>query len=106
VQPGSVSKSLIESANNVTGELTKDYTLIICNDIESNGCREVFNNTISFVNVVNYTTITLLHFPFTYDIMDSSYVNNEIKSFNRKLLRFILIYTTYEVGRVFRNAST
>jgi len=77
------SKSLIESAKNDTGELNKDYILIICNDIEGNGCREDFNNTISFVNVANYTNVISLHFPFRYDVMDSSYINNESKSFNR-----------------------
>ena len=83
MQTGSVSKSLIEPANNGTGKLTKDCILIICNDIERNGCREVINNTIILINVDNYTNTTLLHFPFRYDVMDSSYVNNEIKSFNR-----------------------
>jgi len=106
VQTGSVSKSLIESANNDTGKLTKDYILIICNDIERNGCREVLNNTVSLINVDNYTNITLLHFPFRYDVMDSSYDNNEIKSFNRKLLRFTPNHTTYEDGTVLPNDGT
>jgi hypothetical protein len=101
-----VSKSLSESANNDTEVITKDYILIICNNIERNSCREVFNNTISFVNVVNYTNIILLHFPFRYDVMDSSYVINKIKSLKRMLLRYILAHTTYDDGTPFRNVGT
>jgi hypothetical protein len=32
--------------------------------------------------------------------MDSSYADNETKPFNKKLLRFIVVQSTYEYGRV------
>lgn len=43
----------------------------------------------TFIKDNSHTNIILLCVPHRYDVMESSCVNNEIRSFNRKLMKYI-----------------
>jgi hypothetical protein len=49
----------------------------------------------NFINSNNHTNIILISVPHRYDLMQSSCVNNEIRLFNRKLMKSV---------RAFKNA--
>lgn len=94
VKPGAVTKSLMESATNW---YWKTYNGWFPNNVQwvklywKNDSRNVFKNVVSFVKSVNHTNIILLSVPFRYDLKDS-WVNNKMKSFNRKLLKLTNIF--------------
>jgi len=46
----------------------------------------------NFIKTNNHTNIILISTPLRYDLMKSSCVNNEIKSFNRKLMKSVRAY--------------
>jgi len=46
----------------------------------------------NFIKTNNHTNIILVNVPHRYDLMKSSCVNNEIKSFNRKLMKSVRAY--------------
>jgi hypothetical protein len=100
VKPGSDFMSLMNSAKCDIQKLTKDDILIICSgtsELERNDSRNVFNVISKFVKSVNHTNIIVLSVPLRYDLRDSSCVNNEIKSFNRKLFKFTKIFSQVRV---------
>jgi hypothetical protein len=105
IKPGAVSKIVMESAKRDTEKLTMDDLLIMCsgaNDIGRSGYREVFNNVISFLNSVTHTNIVVLSIPYRYDIK-YPYINNEIRSFNRKLLKFTKVFPHVSVLEIDNN---
>jgi len=46
----------------------------------------------NFIKTNNHTSIILVNAPHRYDLMKSSCVSNEIKSFNRKLMKSVRAY--------------
>jgi len=70
--------------------------LIICsgmNDTDRRYSRNAFKNITNFIKNVNHTNIILISVPYRYDVMDYSRINNMIKSFNSKLLKFAKIFS-------------
>jgi lysophospholipase L1-like esterase len=68
--------------------LTMNDFLIIrsgANDIDRNDSTNVFKDIVNFIKNINHTNIILMSIPYRHDIMDYSYVNKLIKSFNNKL---------------------
>jgi hypothetical protein len=99
VYPGSDFTSLMNSAKGDIWKHTKDNILIICsgtNEIERNDSRNIFIIS-NFVKSVNHTNIVLLSVPFRYDLRDSSYMNSEIKYFNRQLFKLTKIFSHVRV---------
>jgi hypothetical protein len=95
VKPGASSKSVMESVKSDFGKLTMDYFLLMCsgsNDAERSDFRKVFHDVISFVKSVKHTNVILGSIPYRYDLM-SSYINNEITNFNRKLRKLAKIFS-------------
>jgi hypothetical protein len=87
VKPGAGSGTLVNSATSDIANLTKN-DVIFCggaNDIAKNNSNMALRNIRNFVNSNNHTNLVLLSVPHRSDLMQSSCVNNEIKSFNRKL---------------------
>jgi lysophospholipase L1-like esterase len=95
VKPGASSKSLMESVKSDIGKLTMDDFLIMCsgsNDAEISDFRKSFHDVISFVKSVKHTNVIVVSIPYRYDLM-SSYINKEIKNFNRKLCKLAKIFS-------------
>jgi len=63
---------------------------------QKNNSKTALRHNRNFINSNNHTNIILISVPHRYDLMQSSCVNNEIRSFNRKLMKSV---------RAFKNAS-
>jgi len=95
VKPGSNTGSLIQTAKGEVENLTMNDFLIICsgtNDTDTNPSSNAFKNITDFIRSVNHTNVTLISVPYRHDIPDYSHVNNEIKTFNSKLLKLAKIF--------------
>ena len=63
---------------------------------QKNNSKTALRHIRNFINSNNHTNIILISVPHRYDLMQSSCVNNEIRSFNRKLMKTV---------RAFKHAS-
>jgi hypothetical protein len=98
VKPGAGSGTLVNSANSDTTNLTKNDFVIFCggaNDVAKNS-KMALRHIRNFINSNNHTNIILIIVPHRYYLMQSSCVNNEIRSFNRKRKKSV---------RTFKHAS-
>jgi hypothetical protein len=59
------------------------------NDVSKNKVSVPLKHISNFIKVNNNTNIILLSAPHRNDLINSSCVNNEIKSFNRKLRKYV-----------------
>jgi len=70
------------------------------NDVSKNNSQEGLKHLVNFVQSINHTNIFLMCVPAQHDLPECSFVNKEIKVFNRKLLKLtkpykhVLIMTT------------
>ena len=62
------------------------------NDVGKNNSTKALHHIIDFIKTNNHTNIILVTLPPKYDLMQSSCVNSEIKSFNRKLKKMVKVY--------------
>jgi len=58
------------------------------NDVAKNDLKTAVSHFRNFINSNSHTNIVIVNVPHRYDLMQSSCVNGEIKSFNRKLLKY------------------
>jgi len=87
VKPGAGTDILVNSANSDIMSLSKSDVLIFCggaNDVRKNISIKVLQHVMNLIKSNNHTNIILVTVPRRYDLMQSSCVNSEIKSFNRK----------------------
>jgi len=90
VKPAAVSGTLVNSAISDITNLTKYDVVILCggaNKVAKNNSKTALRHIRNFINSNNHTNIILISVPHSYDLMQSSRVNNEIRSFNRKLMK-------------------
>ena len=76
--------------------LLMKYDLIIfwggSNDVSKNNSQEGLKHLVNFVQSNNHTNIFLMCVPPRHDLPEWSCVNNEIKAYNRKLLKLMKPY--------------
>lgn len=92
VKPGASAEILANSAMSDIANLTKSDVVVFCggsNDVSQNNAKIALKHISNFVNVNNNTNIILLSAPHRHDLMESSCVNNEIRSFNMKLMKHV-----------------
>jgi hypothetical protein len=85
----------VTTANSDITSLTKNYVVIFCggaNDVAKNNAKMALKHISNFVKSNNHTNIILTSLPHRYDLIQSSCVNSEIRSFNRKLMKSIRTY--------------
>jgi len=95
VKPDAGAGILVNTANSDITNLTKNDVVIFCggaNDIAKNNFKMALRHIRNFIKSNNHTNIILVSVPHTYDLMQSSCVNNEIRSFNRKLMKSVTAY--------------
>jgi hypothetical protein len=88
VKPGARIDTLVTAASNAIKSLTKNDAIIFCggaNDVEKNDANMAIKQINNFVQLNNHTNIILTKLLHRFDLTQSSYVNSEIRSFNRKL---------------------
>jgi len=59
------------------------------NDVGKNNAKMALKYIINFIEVNNHTNIIVLSVPHRHNVMKSSCVNKEIRSFNRKLMKTV-----------------
>jgi len=92
VKPGAGAGIVVNSANSEIASLTKEDVVFLCggaNDVSKNNSKTALRHIRNFIKTNNHTTIILVSAPHRYDLMKSSCVNNEIKSFNSKLMKSV-----------------
>jgi RNase H-fold protein (predicted Holliday junction resolvase) len=57
--------------------------------LQKNNSTTALRHVRNFIKSNNHTNIILVSAPHRYDLMQSSCVNNEIRSFNRKLMKSV-----------------
>jgi hypothetical protein len=99
VKPGAGAGVLVNTANSDIANLTKNNVFILCggsNDVAKNDSKTAVRHIRNFIKSNSDTNIVLVSVPHRYDLMQSSCVNNEIKSFNRKLLKHVKLINMYQ----------
>jgi hypothetical protein len=92
VNPGSGAEEIVNSAMSDIVNLSKSDVVVFCggsNDVSKNKARVALKHISNFVKSNSNTNIILLSAPHRYDLMDLSCVNNEMKSFSRKLKKHV-----------------
>jgi len=95
VKPSAGTDILVNPANNDIMSLQKSDVLIFCGGANSDGNKnstKALQYSMDFIKTKNHTNIILVTAPPRYDLMQSSCVNSEIKSFNRKLKKMAKVY--------------
>jgi hypothetical protein len=91
VKPGAGAEEIVNLAMSDIVNLTKSDMVVFCggsNDVSKNKANVALKHILNFMKVNDNTNIFLLSAPHRHDLMNSSCVNNEIKSFNRKLKKY------------------
>jgi hypothetical protein len=91
VKPGAGAEILVKYAMSDTVNLTKSDVVVFCggsNDVSKNNSNIALKHILNFIKDNNTNTI-LQSEPRRHDLMHSSCVNNEIRTFNKKLMKFM-----------------
>ncbi|PNF30585.1 hypothetical protein B7P43_G09959 [Cryptotermes secundus] len=94
VKPGAGTEKIVKSGMSDIAKLTKSDVVVFCGgsyEVNKNMAKIALNQIISFVETNNHTNFIILSAPHRHDLVDFSCVNNEIKSFNRKLKKQVKI---------------
>jgi RNase H-fold protein (predicted Holliday junction resolvase) len=81
-------------------KLTKSDVIVFCggaNDVGMNNAKMALKHITDFIKENNPTNIILLSVPHRHNLMESSCVNNEIRSFNRKLMNRVRMFVTCHI---------
>ena len=106
VKPGAGAGILVNSANSEIESLTKKDVVFLCggaNDVSKNNSKTALRHIRNIIKTNNHTSIILVSAPRRYNLTKSSFVNNEIKSFNRKLMKSASILETSTDRKLFTN---
>ncbi|KAJ4443083.1 hypothetical protein ANN_04733 [Periplaneta americana] len=88
VKPNASTKDTVESAKSDITKLTKNDFVVVwggTNDISKNNAAHTIRNLTSFANKCSHTNVLLISAPHRHDLIASSCVNKEVKSFNCRL---------------------
>jgi hypothetical protein len=95
VKPGSSTNELKETAKKEIGQLYQDDLTVICsgtNDHEINYFSLTFQNISNFIKASNHTNIILINIPFRYDLRNSTSVNGDISTLDKKLKKLVKVF--------------
>jgi lysophospholipase L1-like esterase len=95
VNPGASITTLNDSLKDTSTTLKKKDIIVFCggsNDVARNQSRKGLRYIANFVRKCAHTNVVLLSVPHRHDLADWSCVNNEINTFNRKMLKMTKCY--------------
>ena len=104
VKPGTCSDILTKTAKNVIKNLTKnDFFILWCgaNDVAKNNTMEAFRYLVDFAKNSSHTNVILASVPHRHDLI--SCVNEEVRAFNRKLVKIRKIFGHVLIMEVYPN---
>ena len=90
MKPGTCLDILTKTATNVIKNLTKNDFLILwngANDVAQNNTVKAFRYLVDFAKNSSHTNVILTSVPHRHDFMSSSCVNEEVRVFNRTLMK-------------------
>ncbi|PNF38678.1 hypothetical protein B7P43_G18384, partial [Cryptotermes secundus] len=90
VMPGADISNLSTTAVSMVESLTLNDVIVFSGGTKETGkndSREALRNILNFIKTNSHTNIVLLNIPHRYDLENWSCVNDEIKVFNRKLVK-------------------
>jgi len=97
IKPG-MSYNVLRTASEETDKLTrKDVIVILCgaNYVSTNNTVTGLMNILQFIKNSTHINIIMVNVPYRCDLSASSCVNSEVISFNRKLGKILIPFTTY-----------
>jgi hypothetical protein len=104
IKPGAGVKGILEQPlKDVDNLLAKDVIVLCCgsNDIGKIKLRTFFNGLINFIKRVTHTNVIVLTVPYRHDLKAShSTLNDEIITFNRKLLKLSKLFPHLSVCEI------
>jgi hypothetical protein len=106
VKPGTCSDILTKKAKNVIKNLTKNDFLILwsgANDVAINNTMKAFRYLVDFAKNSSHTNLMLASVSHRHDLMSSSCVNEEVRAFNRKLMKIRNIFGLVSITEVYPN---
>ena len=80
------------TAANEMKNLTKNYVIFFwggSNDVCKNNSRTKLKHILNYVKNISHTNIILMCVPHRFDLIDSSCVNKQVCSINRKLEKLV-----------------
>jgi hypothetical protein len=92
MKSGADLSTLSNSVKDTVLTLGKNYVLVFsggANDISKDNSKMGLRHILNFVSNNTHTNIILLGVPHRHDLADWSCINNEINTFNRKLLKIM-----------------
>ena len=95
MKPGARAGILVNIANSDIKNSTKNDVVIFCggaNDVAKNNSKTALRHIRNFIKSNNLSNIILVSVPHRHDLIQSSCVNSEIKSFNIKLMKSVKAY--------------
>jgi hypothetical protein len=95
VKPGTGADILASSMTNEIRGLSKSDVVVFCggvNDVGRKNSSKALHQIMNFIMDCEHSNIMLITAPPRYDLIQSSCVNSEINSFNRKLKKMIKVH--------------
>jgi len=96
----------VNTANSDIANLTKNNVVILsggANDVAKNNSITALRHIRNFIKSHNRTNIISVSAPHRYDLMQSSCVNNAIRSFNGKLMKSVKAYQHASILELSKN---
>jgi hypothetical protein len=93
--PGLRLKSITNVAKKEIATLTRDDVIVMwggTNNIDKNESSKGLSHISSFAKNRGHTNAVIMNAPHRHDLNTTSCINNEIKVFNRKLLKKMKMY--------------
>lgn len=96
VKQGSNTDVLVNSVKSYISDLGENGVIVFCggaNDVSKNNAKQALRNIKNFTMNNNHTNIILVSIPHRYDLIEKSFVNNETRVVNKKLMKLVKMYT-------------
>jgi hypothetical protein len=103
VKPCVTTDILVKTACNEINGLTKKDAIILwggSNVVGKNNSQRGLRNILHFMRTNSHTNIILMGVPHRFHLSDSACVNNEVESFNNKLLKIIKPFSFSSLLRI------
>jgi hypothetical protein len=103
VKPSVGIDTLASTAKGDIGQLTKEDVLVFwggTNDAGKNNCQDGLTYLVNFVKNNSHTNIIVMCAPHRHDLVDWSCVNEEVRNFNRKLVKLMKAFMHVRVVKI------
>jgi hypothetical protein len=91
-KPNCGLQTLLSTDNQDSAKLTKEDVLVLIlamNDVTRNNCSKELRCLAQFVERNRQTNIILITSPLRYDQITNIYINDDIRKYNRKLMKYM-----------------